>query len=286
MKHPRNTFEGLARFGYAARGVVYLLLAGVASFSGGWGGAENSQEALSSLLRQPFGRLLLGAMTIGLLGFSAWRLAQGALNADHRKHDLKNGLARAGKLISGVAYLSLGLLAAGMALGVTGSKDGGGSEEGWTAMLMGLPFGPYLVGALGLVIVGGALGQIWKALSGAYRKRLDIPHDQEKLLVPLCTYGIAARGVVFAIIGGFLLYAAIAVDPKEAGSIGEALDWVRNLPFGGILYMVVALGLLAFAASCFVYALYRRVDAPDAGKLGNAARSASRVVRGNALRPR
>ena len=283
MKHPRNSFEGLARFGYAARGVVYLVLAGVALFSG-WGDAENSRGALSSLLGQPFGRILLGAMAIGLVSFSAWRMAQGALNADHREHDLKNGLTRIGKLISGFAYLSLGLLAGGMALGLTGSQDGSGSEENWTAMLMGLPFGPYLVGAVGLVIAGGALGQIWKALSGAYRKRLDIPHDQEKFLVPLCTYGIAARGVVFAIIGGFLVYAAVAVRPEEAGSIGEALDWVRSLPFGGVLFTVVALGLLSFALSCFVYALYRRVDAPDAGRVGDAARSAARSVRNAAKR--
>ena len=265
MKRPRNTFEGLARFGYGARGVVYLILAGVALFSG-WGGAENSRGALSSLLDQPFGRILLGAMAIGLLSFSAWRMAQGPLNADHREHDLKNGLTRIGKLISGIAYLSLGLLAAGMTLGLASSSDGGSSEEDWTATLMELPFGRYLVGAVGLIIFGGAVGQIWKALSGAYRKRLDVPLQKQSLLVPLCTYGIAARGLVFAIIGSFLVYAAIAVRPEEAGSIGEALEWIHNLPFGNVLYTAVALGLLAFALSCFVYALYRRVDAPDGAR--------------------
>ncbi len=278
MKHPRNTFEGLARFGYAARGVVYLLLAGVALFSGGWGGAENSQGALSTLLEQPFGRILLGAMAVGLLGFSAWRMAQGALNADHREKSAKNALARTGKMISGLAYLSLGLFAAGMALGLAGGQNTGQSEESWTAQLMALPFGPYLVGAVGLVIIGAAIGQLLKAFSGAYRKRLDLPHDREKLLVPLCTFGIAARGVVFAVIGGFLVYAAITVRPEEARSIGEALDWVRSLPFGGILYILGALGLLAFAASCFVYALYRRVDAPEAGSVTHAARSAAATL--------
>ena len=273
LTHPRNNFEGLARFGYAARGVVYLLLAGLALFSGAWGGAENSQGALSTLLVQPFGRILLGAMAVGLVGFSAWRMAQGALNADHREHTVKNTLTRIGKVVSGVAYLSLGLFAAGMALGVTGGNRGSDSEEGWTAMLMSLPFGPFIVGAIGVVIVGGAFGQIWKAISGAYRKRLDLPHDREKLLVPLCSFGIAARGVVFAIIGGFLLYAAVTFRPEKAGSIGEALDWVRSLPFGGILYVVAALGLFAFACGCVVFALYRRVDAPDTESVSQAARS-------------
>jgi hypothetical protein len=65
------------------------------------------------------------------------------------------------------------------------------------------------------------------------------------------------------------------VRPQAAGSIGEALDWVRSLPFGGILYMVAAAGLLAFAAACVVYAFYRRVDTPNVESLGDAVHSAA-----------
>lgn len=278
MQHSRNAFEALARFGYAARGFVYLLLAGLALFSGGWGGAEDSKGALTTLLSQPFGRILLGAMALGFFGFCAWRVAQGALNADGREHDLKNAVARAGKLLSAAIYLSLGVFAGSMALGLDGGSSGGGSEEGMTAMLMGLPFGPFLVGAIGLGIIAGGLGNIWKALSGAYRRRLDIPAGSRKLLLPLCTYGIAARGVIFMIIGGFLVYAAFTVSPEQAGSFGEALDWVHGLPFGGVLYVLMALGLLAFAGSCVVFALYRRVNAPDAGEVKQAARSAVRAA--------
>jgi hypothetical protein len=279
MKHPRNAFETLARLGYAARGGVYLLMAGIALFSGGWGGGdESSSGALSTLLTQPFGRILLGIMALGLFGFAAWRLAQGALNADHLPHDLKNAGIRAGKLLGAAAYLSLGGLAAGMALGTSGGS-GGGSEDSWTARLMGLPFGPFLVGAVGVCIVLFALGQIWKGFGGKYRRQLDIPARFQPLLVPLCTYGIAARGVLFGIIGGFLVYAALTVRPEEAGNIGEALDWVRSLPFGGVLYIAAALGLLAFAGACVVFALYRRVDAPEARDVGRAARSAVHAVK-------
>jgi len=275
MKSARNAFKGWARVGYAARGVVYLLLAGLALFTGGWGGGENAQGALSTLLAQPFGRILLGLMAFGFFGFAAWRVAQGALNADQREHDLKNGVARAGKLISAAAYLSLGVLAGSMALGLGGG--GQNSEESWTAMILGLPFGRFLLGAIAVGVAGAGIGNIWKAISGAYRKRLDIPGRQEKLLVPICTYGIAARGVLFAIMGGFLGYAALTVRPEEAGSFGEALDWIRSLPFGGPLYIAAALGLLAFAASCGVYALYRRVKSPE--QVGTAARSAAQAVR-------
>lgn len=274
MKHPDNTYEGLARLGYASRGLVYLLLGGLALFSGAaGGGADSTQGALSTLLSQPFGRMILGIASIGFFGFAAWRVAQGAFNADRREANLKNGLARAGKMISAAAYLSLGVLAAAMALGLEAGSDKG-SEEGLTAAVLGLPFGQFLVGATGLVVFVGGVGNIWKGISGAYRKRLDLPAEVRQPLLALCTFGIAARGALFAIVGGFLAYAAITVRPDQAGSIGEALDWVRGLPFGGMLYLVSALGLVAFAASCVVYALYRHVNAPSAERVGDAARDA------------
>jgi hypothetical protein len=85
-------------------------------------------------------------------------------------------------------------------------------------------------------------------LSGAPRH----PARSSKPVLAICTYGIAARAVIFAIIGGFLIDAAIRVRPEEAANIGEALDWVRTLPFGGALYVFSALGLMAFAAPCVV----------------------------------
>jgi hypothetical protein len=275
MQHPDTAFEWVARLGYASRGLIYLILGGLALFSGGFGGAENSTGALSTLLTQPFGRILLAIMALGFFGFAAWRVAQGLFNADNLAPGLKSGFVRAGKALSAAANVSLGGAAAGMALGLIGGSSEG-SEEGWAARLMSLPFGPYLVGAVGLVIVGAGIGQIWKAFSGKYREPLDILPRLEKLLILICTYGIAARGVVFCILGGFLVYAGIVVEPNEAGSMGDALDWVRGLPFGGVLFILAAIGLIAFAASCVIFALYRRVDAPGAGEMGDHARSMAR----------
>lgn len=280
MKHPDSPYEWLARLGYAARGLVYLVLGGLALLSGGLGGAENSTGALSSLLTQPFGRILLAVMSAGFFGFAGWRLAQGLLDADRLGPGLKNNLIRTGKALSAAAYLSLGGAAAGLALGLMGGDSGNGSEEGWTARLMSLPFGPWLVIAVGLGVIGFGLAQIWKGMSGNYREPLDILPRLEWLLIPICSYGIAARGLVFCIVGGFLVFAGISVDASEAGSVGDALDWVRGLPFGGVLFACAALGLLAFAASCGVFALYRRVNAPDADEVSAKARSVARSALG------
>ena len=278
MKQPSNLFEWLARLGYAARGMVYLILGALAVFSGRVADAENSTGALSSLLTQPFGQILVGIMAVGFFGFAAWRVAQGAFNADRLEPTLKNAGRRVAKVTSAVVYLGLGGLSTGLAFGAIAGSSGKGSEESWTAMLMGLPFGAMLAGAAGLGIIGFGLSEIWKAVSGSYREPLDILPRLERVLIPLCSYGIAARGVVFAILGGFVVYAAITIQPEEAGSIGDALRWLRGLPFGGALFFITALGLIAFAGSCAVFALYRRVDAPDVDELGSETRAAVREL--------
>jgi hypothetical protein len=64
----------LARCGYAAKGVVYLLIGGIAAkvTIGAGGAVPDHKGALQSMLEQPFGLgpILLGVVTIGLFGFA------------------------------------------------------------------------------------------------------------------------------------------------------------------------------------------------------------------------
>jgi len=72
--------------------------------------------------------------------------------------------------------------------------------------------------------------------------------------------------VLLAVTGGFFVYAALAVDPAQAGSLTDALDWLRGLPFGFALYALSALGLIAFGVYSVIEARFRKVDAPDIGR--------------------
>lgn len=266
-----NKFETLARLGYAARGVVYLLLGGLALASALWGGsdAEGSSDALSTLLRLPFGRILLGLVAIGLMGYVLWKMAQGLLNADNRDDDMGGFVTRAGQLISGGANLFLVLSAARLALSMGG---GGGSngEETASAWLLQQPFGPILLGIVGCGVLAAGAVQVWYGVTHGYRKRLSLPAAHAQWMDPVCAFGIAARGVVFAIIGVFLCYAAFTVSPEQAGGTAEALDYVHSLPFGRWLYGLIALGLVAFGAYSIIQGLYRHVDAPGLGDLRRA----------------
>ena len=76
----------LARCGYVAKGVVYLLIGGIAAkVAIGAGGAVTDQKgALQTILEQPYGlgRILLGAVTIGLFGFALWCRTQALFDTE------------------------------------------------------------------------------------------------------------------------------------------------------------------------------------------------------------
>lgn len=259
-----DKFEALARAGYTARGVVYILLGLFALTSAFWGGDESSDTsgALSGLLGLPFGRILVGLVAIGLFGYVLWKLLQGLFNADNVDDDAKGFLSRAGQLISAGANLFLMLTAARLALN-GGNAGGGAGEEKASAWLMQQPFGPFLLGlvALGVIAAGGV--QIWYGGSGGYRKRLRLPGGETSVLDRICQYGLIARGLVLVIIGSFLGYAAITASPEQAAGTAEALDYLYSLPFGRFLYGLIALGLAAFGVYGLIQARYRSINAPD-----------------------
>ncbi|MBX4859909.1 DUF1206 domain-containing protein [Rhizobium sophorae] len=253
----RSKFEWLARAGYSARGIVFLLIAALAVFSS-FGGKADTKSALDAVLEQPLGRVWLGLIGLGLLGFVAWRLAQSIANADNHDHSVKSYLIRAALLGSAVTYMGLAIYAFQGALGFGSGGDGG--EKGLAALAMSQPFGRFLAGAIGLgFVVGGAVTAL-KGITRRFERYLTLGQSRPLLLI--CVYGLVSRGVVFVIVGIFFCYAAFTVDPGQAGSISDALTFVRQLPFGAVLYLVVAIGLAAFGIYNLVEARYRTVSTP------------------------
>ncbi|MFP5078051.1 DUF1206 domain-containing protein [Rhizobium sp. YIM 134829] len=270
--------EMLAKLGYSARGIVYLLVGAMALFGSIGGGRQvDSKSALDVILEQPLGWIWLGLVAVGLLCFVLWRVVQAVYNPDRQPDSSKGYSIRAGLAVSAITYLSLALYAASHALSLSLGADGGGSgEQSLAAWLMSQPFGRILALLAGLAILGAGIAQIAKGVKKGYSKYISIPLDKRRFLEPVCTFGLIARGAVFLITGGFFLYAAWRVDPSQAGSLADAMDWVRGLPFGGILYALAALGLFAFGAYSLIEARYRHIARVDptampkavAGKIG------------------
>ncbi|WP_105422461.1 DUF1206 domain-containing protein [Neorhizobium sp. T25_27] len=266
--------EWLARSGYATRGIVYVLIAGMASLSTLGGGEPDSNSALQIVLEQPFGQIWLGLIGIGLIGFILWRVAQSILNTDRHQHNAKGYLVRAGLLVSAATYTGLAFYAVGQALLLGFGAGSSGARESWTAWLMQQPFGRYLVAGVGLAIIGAGCAQAAKGIKRGYLRFFESGFEQRAVLNGICAYGLLARGVIFLIIGGFFIYAAFAVDPNQAGGLADALAWVRQLPFGAILYGLAAIGLFAFGLYGLIEARYRIVQPPSMDRPLRAMRSA------------
>jgi Domain of Unknown Function (DUF1206) len=273
----RGGLELLARLGYAARGAVSLLVGGLAvlAASGRGGGATGSKGALQELLLQPLGDALLAAVALGLFGFALWRALQSLLDADGLGRDPKAVVVRAGQAVSAIAHAGLGVFALSLLVGWGYGGGAGGDEErsarDGTRWLLAQPFGEWLVGAAGLAVIGAGLGMAGKAWTASFMRHLACGPGQARWVVPLGRAGYAARGVVFVLIGAFLVVAAVQSDPSEARGLGGALLALQERPFGRALFGLVALGLAAFGAFGFLEARYRRINAPRESGVEQAA---------------
>jgi hypothetical protein len=267
-----SAIETAARAGYAARGAVYTLIGGLAlaaAFSGGGQSAEGSRGALATLLDEPFGQALIVIIAIGLFGYAIWRLVQGLKDPDGHGTDAKGTAVRIAFIISAVLHTLLALYCLSLVFGWTFGLGGGGSSGGsgsgvggadkLTAELMSVTAGRWLVGLVGVTVIGAGIAQFVRGYKQNFRRYLALSGDAMRRWRPVCRAGLYARGVAFAIIGGFLIVAAWQADPSEARGLGGALETLRSWEFGPWLLGLVALGLLAFAAYSFVEAYARRI---------------------------
>jgi hypothetical protein len=258
--------EWLARLGYAAKGLVYVVIGGIAlqAAVGRGDRVTGSEGALESMARQPFGRVLLAAVALGLAGYALWKLVQAVQDPEHKGTDAKGNAARAGYGISGLIHAGLVLEAGRLALG---SGMGDGSESGAdsrTAMLMEQPFGRWLVGLVGLGILAFGLYELYRAYKADLAKKmhlLGLDSDTRQWVIRSGRLGYAARGLVFGIIGYFLIGAALHYNPQEARGLGGALHALQGEWYGPYLLGVVAVGLIAYGIFALVKSRFRRIRA-------------------------
>lgn len=247
--------ERLARAGYAAKGVVYILVGGlaVAAAAGQGGETTGSSGALSTLSDTTWGRMVLGLIAIGLAGYVVWSVVRAVRDPE----DEGTG-SRLFFGLTAVIYALLAVEAARMALsGPSGGGGGGNGAAHWSAQLMQQPFGLWLVGAAGVAVAGYGLQQ----LINAWRVDLDDQLALGRLSAAGRTWavragraGLAARGVVFLIIGYYFVQSALQATPSEARGIDGVLDSLRDTPW---LLGVIALGLVAYGVYNLVRARYR-----------------------------
>ncbi len=256
--------EALARFGYVTRGFVYALigiLALLAAFGTG-GETTGTNGALQIIVRQPFGKILLSLITVGLLGYVLWRFTQAIKDPGKKGSDCKGLILRLGYAASGLFYLAISFNAALFVLG-NGSSGDTKTKQDWTAMLMQQPFGRWLVGLVGALVIGVGFYKIYLACRVKFHRKYNLKNlgaIQEKMLVNICRFGIAARGIVFVMTGFFIIEAAKNYNPQEVKGLDGTLLTLAQQPYGKILLTLMALGLIAFAVCSVFKVRYRQIE--------------------------
>lgn len=256
--------ERLARVGIVARGLVYLVIGALAvqAAVGAGGTTTDTKGAMGAIHETAFGDVLLGIMAAGLFGFALWRFVQVVMNPEHER-GAKGIMRRVGFAVSGLIHVGLGVTAIQLIEGTTGSGASGAPQH-WTARALATPLGVWLVGLAGAIVIGFGVHQIYTAYKADFRKELELREmDARKRAWATRSgrVGLAARGVVFDIVGIFLVQAALRADPGQARGLDGALAALAARPFGSFLLGAVALGLVIFGLYCFVDARYRRIVA-------------------------
>jgi len=251
--------QWLARAGLTARGIIYILIGWIAALVAlGRSAREADQEgALQLLAGKPYGVVSLWLLAIGFAAYALWRLSEAAFGVTG---DAAGAGPRLKSLGRAVVYAGFAFLTFDVISGRQRSQSR--QQQDLTARVMKHTGGQWLVSIAGLIVVG--VGAVL-AVEGIRRKFLKYLRTRQmsrrtrKLVEWLGVIGTIARGVVFALVGVLIIDAAVTHQPAKSGGIDRALLTLRDQPFGPVLLLLVALGLLIFGVYGLCEARWRKV---------------------------
>jgi uncharacterized protein DUF1206 len=261
--------ETLARLGYASKALIYAIvgcLAVAAALNRG-GRITDTRGALRVLLTQPLGNTMLWVVAIGLCGYAVWRVLDAFFDPDRHGVRFAGIVVRVGNLVRALAYGAIGLEAFRLARGLRASSSGQTSRQThmWTARVMDLPFGEWLVALVGVIVVGYGIWEIIKAVRQKTDKSVDpteLPVTVRAALVNTARLGVMARASVIIVLGVFLARAALQHDPSEVLGPREGIIELVGIFHSRWALGAIGLGLIAYGVDQAVHAWCRRIRSP------------------------
>jgi hypothetical protein len=258
----RSFLRYVARVGYAARGTVYVLTGLVAGLTAGGFDHEpnDSQGALLLVRRSPFGDLMLIALAIGLLAYAIWCLLRALFDPEGEAGSPRGWLRRGGFFFTSLVYCGLVLLAVQVLQGRAERDQGDHNARHWTAKLMAFPLGRWAVAAVGIGFLVYVMAELIRARRPMANDRLAIRRHPRRWVGWMIQFGIVARAIVFALVGLFLIIAAIRYDTRHVEGLNGALRVLSHEPAGRWLLVFVAAGFIAYGSYDLILSRYRVIE--------------------------
>ncbi|WP_335870850.1 DUF1206 domain-containing protein [Bacillus sp. 2205SS5-2] len=240
-----------ARTGYMAKGLVYILIGILALMAavGVGGKTTNSTGALSSIANEPYGEILLWIIGIGFVGLIMWRIIQVAMDPDHEGIDTKSIFRRVFFAFNGIVYGILAYKAFSLALNAGESSGDSNSKQTLSAKLLSEPFGQWIIGMIGLIMIGYAIYEMYKAYQEKYLKKFkqnEMDEKEYEFSRKSGKIGFFARGIVLLIMGYFIMVTAVTANSENTKGLDGALSKIAQQPYGQWMLGVVALGLTLY----------------------------------------
>ena len=253
----------LARAGFAARGVTYILVGWIAIQAAFGNSSQQADKsgALQEIGSTPVGGVLLWLLFVGFIGMALWQLSVVAFGmseaSDHSGHETRTRLAALGRV---VVYAVIAWSVLKFAVG-QGTQSSDKESVDLTATLLKYPFGQVLVVIIGLALVGGGVYIAYAAWKEKFRKRLELSQAGRlrRVVEWLGKFGGMARGAVFVTAGVFLVVAAVQHNPQQAKGVDSSLRTLASTPLGPWLLVLVAIGLIMFGLFSFCQAKWQRL---------------------------
>jgi fumarate reductase subunit D len=253
----------LERLGYVVRGALYAVMGLLAlGFALGVGGGQTTDlsGSLVFLISNPLGKLVLVVVAVGLGAYAVWGFTRAIYDPLHRGRDAGGYAARLGFVSSAISYAAIVFFALRILVGSGGGA--GDSTQKSIAAILTHPGGGPLTIVIGLVAILIGLGQFLEAYRATFKEDLkgaEMSTSERDIAIKLGRFGMLARGVIFLIIGWFLVQAGMHHDAGQVQGFGGAFLFLLGQPFGRVVLGIVALGFVALGLHSFACARWIRL---------------------------
>ena len=254
--------RGLARGGYAANGLVHILIGVIAlvvAFGGD--GATDQSGALMVIAAAPLGFVALWSIAIALCALGVWQLLEGVLanaGTEGAQGVAKMWGQRIGAWGQAAIFIALGVIAGSVALGA--QIDTEQAVETASRGLLQIPGGPIVLVLIGVGIVIGGIVFIVMGAKRSFRSKIAIPKQGfGRNLAGLGVVGFIAKGIALLIVGVLLVVSSVSGDADTAGGLDGALKVLLGLALGPVLVATVGIGFVAYGVFCLFRARYAKL---------------------------